>query len=225
METFTFLSDNREAVEAFVKETHHLTDGKSSHLNKIRLYQHYFPEIEARPKLTGFERISEVDAIIRARLRTGGDGWMEQGDITSTCSTNRSYLDIMIDYIQQTYPRDNLIFYSGGIDSEFVIKLFQLAGMPFTPITYVWKYGRYVINQEDVEYAVKYCKYWNLNQIIKTLNIEDFWNGQEIVHISQKIKDVSPQRCTYKKVSDLISLEHPLHNRIFAGEIRYRVKV
>lgn len=223
METFTFLSDDPEAVQAFVAETHHLTEGRSSHFSKIRLYQQYFPDMQPRTKLTGFEKLSKEDATIRQKLSNAGEGWLITGYTPAKVDNPRPYLEVMRSIIT-ALPKDVLIFYSGGIDSEFVIRLFELFEKPFTPIIFLWRYENAIINSEDVTYALNFCIQRKITPIIKTLNIQEFWNSDEIVEISQRLQDVSPQRCTYKKASDICAKEYPDHYRIFAGEIRYVVR-
>lgn len=222
METFSFLSDNTEAVEAFVKETYHVTNGRSSQFTKLHQYRHYFPDMVARPKYTGFEKIYEVDQQVRQKLMEGERGWLVDGIKKTKVSTSRSYMDIMSEYINSLHD-ENFVFFSGGLDSEFVIRLFQKFNKPFTPIVFVWKYGKSIINVSDFSFATDFCKQTNLRPIIKMLNIQDLWMSEKMYQISQQIKDTSPQRCTYKFASDMVAEEFPNHNRIFAGEIRYTV--
>jgi hypothetical protein len=222
IETFTFLNDDVDIVRAFVNETHHLTNGVSSHFNKLHLYRHYFPDIKDRSKMTGFERVKEADSAVRAKLRTAGEGWLVESDNRASTGNTEPFLDLMSKRINALEGK-SLIFYSGGLDSEFVIRLFEMCGKPFTPITCIWLYNNRPINGPDIVTAMDFYRSRSYTPIVKTLNIQEFWDSEELVEISQRLCDTSPQRCTYKKVSNICGEEYPNMNRIFAGEIRYVV--
>ena len=224
LETFKFLNEDEDVVKAFVRETHHLVPtGSWSNTVKIDLYRHYFPEIVHRLKHTGFEKLMEEDVICRNKLSKQNVGWLVQPDHVSSTTTTESatFLDLMHRKIA-SLSDSNLIFYSGGIDSEFVIKLFQKFQKPFRCVTIRWLNSTsHVINSQDIEFAKKFYDDNNLGFYLLDINISELWLSEEILKISQEIEDTSPQRCAYKKAANIASKEWPTFNRIFAGEIRY----
>lgn len=59
--------------------------------------------------------------------------------------------------------------YSGGLDSEYVLKIFNKAGVPIIPVIISTEF-----NKEEVEYAIKYCKNNNIDYRLIELPAEKF---------------------------------------------------
>ncbi len=57
--------------------------------------------------------------------------------------------------------KDVYVFYSGGMDSEYVLKVFLDEKLPVTPVLIVTPF-----NMEELSYAVKFCKNKNIKPFI-----------------------------------------------------------
>lgn len=65
---------------------------------------------------------------------------------------------------------DNLyVSYSGGLDSEFVLNTFIESNIPITPVLIKTSF-----NQEEYEYALKYCKSRNIQYVVIEYSSSDF---------------------------------------------------
>lgn len=90
-------------------------------------------------------------------------------------------------YIRETTDLPIEILVSGGVDSLCCCESFRKAGIPFTALTFDFKYNRH-----DIMYAKDYCKYHGIKQRIKTINIKTFFE-KFLIEYSEYTQCRNPQ--------------------------------
>lgn len=93
-----------------------------------------------------------------------------------------------------------LLLFSGGVDSETMVRSFIEAGDQFD-VCIVDYHG---LNNHDIEYAKKFCDQNNIKPIIIKINLENFWN-EDLGQYASLGQTFSPQLCTYMKAASLFS--------------------
>lgn len=73
--------------------------------------------------------------------------------------------------------------YSGGLDSEYVLAVFQSIGMKITPVIMQTQY-----NKHDTNYAYKFCKERNIQPIIIDLDFDKFVDSGKFLEIASNNK-------------------------------------
>lgn len=89
--------------------------------------------------------------------------------------------------------KPNLAF-SGGIDSEVMVRSFIEANVPFD-IT-ILKFEQ-DLNEHDIIYAIDYCTRHSLQYNIVNLDIKKFWASDDFREVAYRTKCVSPQITTH----------------------------
>jgi hypothetical protein len=74
------------------------------------------------------------------------------------------------------------IMYSGGVDSEYTLKLFHSMGMPVTPVI-VRLSPNY--NDHDTEYAFKFCESIGLVPVVIDIDFDHFVKSGQILDIAK----------------------------------------
>jgi hypothetical protein len=82
------------------------------------------------------------------------------------------------------------VFYSGGVDSEFVLSLFLELGMDVTPV--IIKLSDY--NTHDLEYAFKFCESKNITPSVIDVNFDNFVKTGRFLEIAIETKSSVYQR-------------------------------
>ena len=90
-------------------------------------------------------------------------------------------------YIRETTNLPIEILVSGGVDSLCCCEIFREAGIPFTALTFDFKY-----NHHDIIYAKSYCEYHGIKQRIKTIDIETFFE-KFLIEYSEYTQCRNPQ--------------------------------
>lgn len=73
--------------------------------------------------------------------------------------------------------------YSGGLDSEYVLSVFQSLGMKIKPVIMRTQY-----NYPETKYAFKYCEERNITPIVIDLDYDKFVRSGEFLEIATKTK-------------------------------------
>lgn len=214
---YAVLCSSNELMSAFVRETSDITRkaGGLSHFGKLQLYQHYFPDMQARPKFTGFENVSEPDAELRQRLRIYAKDIPRNIEFVES---GRSFSECMSDTLAAI--ENPLIYFSGGLDSEFVLRWYLANGMSPNCVVINWIYNSRVVNEHDTVWAHKFLlKHPQLNCKHVYINLNTLWN--DVSDVSRSIGRSSPQHIAYVKSIELLAREHKYDTHVMAGEIRY----
>ena len=119
------------------------------------------------------------------------DHWsVTYGQINRPVYDWRKECQIAAKYIydnRQGLPID--ILFSGGLDSEIVLRSFLEIKVPFN--VHFVDYNGY--NLYDKNWAVKICDHLNVKLKIHNLDIKKFWKSDECLQIAKSSKCVSPQ--------------------------------
>lgn len=214
--SYAFLCSSPQLVSSFVKETAHITKQFNgiSQFGKLQMYQQYFPEMEGRPKYTGFENVKEHDAKIRASLYAEGKDEPQNIPFIETESAFEDYIKCALLSLHNP-----LVYYSGGLDSEFLLKWFLKFGLKPECVVISWTYNGQVVNVHDLEWANKFLQSSGLKARRVGLELSRLW--EDVTDISDAIGRSSPQHIAYVKSIELLSRHHKYCHHVMAGEIRY----
>ena len=209
--TYSFLSKSDDAVTSFISDAlPHMEDGDVSNHVKSIVYQENFPSIEARDKYTGFEKVSHIDAAVRAKLKVAIN---EPDQITSMVSVpvpdknnlTTSFKESLIATAEAYRDQYNILYLSGGVDSEVVALAFIEAKVSFVPVIFMWSMSDgEIINHHDTKWAFKFCKTHNLKPYIKVIDIETLWASDQMEELAKQYNTSSPQILTYHYGVNLI---------------------
>lgn len=85
--------------------------------------------------------------------------------------------------------KDLYLFYSGGADSEFMVRSFQKAGVPFK-IAII----RFAdeLNLHDITFATKYCREAGLNPVYLDIDIYNFFHSGQAESYAQRSQTHTP---------------------------------
>jgi hypothetical protein len=86
--------------------------------------------------------------------------------------------------IYETATSPITLLFSGGLDSEFMIRVFTKSKVPFN--TAILSYGEY--NVHDTKYAIDYCNSHGINPTIVDIDIKDFIESGKILDIANQAK-------------------------------------
>lgn len=77
------------------------------------------------------------------------------------------------------------IMYSGGIDSEYAVSVFDFLKIDFTPVIIKFKKD---YNKHDVDHAIGFCERQSLKPLIVDIDFEDFVNRGNLLKISSEMR-------------------------------------
>jgi hypothetical protein len=197
--------------------------------------------VQGRPKYTGFEKIDHSrDSLLRKRLRAhiqdDGDLYSSrtlmvapQTDDVEPCIER--YRSSLVTKAKQ-FSNDKLpiVYYSGGADSEVMVKAFQEAGVEFQIVTFVLTSSleflsdapedihhdgiktvlpddQVLVNSHDIKYALNYCQEQGLYQTLRLFNVEKFWDSAYIYKLAEQTGLSSPQILCQRFMSKLVEGE------------------
>lgn len=104
--------------------------------------------------------------------------------LDAPCINYTSIKDYCIDILSNKATHFVDVLYSGGLDSELVVMLCLITGIPVRAITMRLIINGYPINTHDLYYSEKFCRENNVTQILIDLNVEDFFsNGKHIEYL------------------------------------------
>lgn len=204
---------------------------------KFDVYAQTFPVV-GREKYTGFEFISELDTLARQKISQSdillkerdGVGELQRQvnqshtedyqvrvnlkkfeqvhGIASLSDAVNIYRQHLIDNALKHLGQPNVLYFSGGADSEMIVWSFMEAGVDFVPVTFVYTDNSgNILNYHDTAWADDFCKTHDLNQVKRVLNVEEFWQSAELLEYAEMAQTLSPQIATYYKMVDLVHEE------------------
>lgn len=218
-----FLAKNEYIFLNFVASCikYGLEDGKGSNHIKYAIYNSTYP-MEFRPKRTGFEKIDKLDKTVRKYLQTfvpnESDIRQVELDVINEYIEHfdeKDFLQSINDYkislekVAEEYRDDNNIVYlSGGIDSELVALIFLSKKINFIPVVFeLFDNDHQIINDFDIEWAYKFCSQNKIEPIVRSMNVEKFWQSDNLKNIAIKNSCNSPQICTHYYMIELVQEE------------------
>lgn len=207
---FSFLTTSRDAINAFVSSAvDRMTDySQESNYVKFDVYSESF-NLEPRMKYTGFEKFFELDEAVRSMLKEylfGRETQVEYEDFPpEDIQGVVQFREALVEQARTLKDKTNILYLSGGVDSEIVALSFMEAGVKFYPIIFSWIDNEGVnLNDFDTKYAVDFCEKNDLKPVYCVLNVEQFWQGLEILEYADKYLCSSPQILTYHKMVALM---------------------
>lgn len=109
----------------------------------------------------------------------------------------RSFVKIIEDILSLRKTKTVEILYSGGLDSEIVVKSCQLQKIPFKIITMRLLINGYPINTHDLYYSEKYCRENDIKQTFIDLDILNFFENGIFVDYLKPYYVVMPHVATH----------------------------
>ena len=217
-----FLTYSAKSIRAFITEAlPRMSPGETSNHIKTQVYTSNF-DVEPRPKYTGFEKVISQDVKTRKRLRAHlkAQGLDDNTEIAEAKSQDlKNYIDdnsegitfrdSLIE-IAKTYADPdniNLVYYSGGLDSEIVIQSFRLAGVKFCPVVFTLTWQGDIINDHDLSWAHKFLSDNQIPYVSRTIELSNFWESEKIEAYARDWGISSPQILTQYLMIDSIHSE------------------
>ena len=224
---YNSLGANEYLMRSFIKDyrpiVNRAKDTMSNHV-KYDIYQTMYP-VEKRKKLTGFEKVKQLDAekrfnltqLIKTNMFSPSkiQNFREDKEVK-----NLSYKQNLYNTVKK-YDAP-FVYLSGGADSEMLAYSLLDAGVKFKPVIFQLIYNNECINFEEIKYAFKFCHKEKLIPIVKDLNINEYWNSVDFVELAMNIQRTSPQIVTHAHMVELMDYEYPNRTHLFGGEVRYQ---
>ena len=118
-------------------------------------------------------------------LRSSGTGATWHVDIDPPKRKVKSYFEetlITSEYMYANKTGKLLLMLSGGLDSEYVFRVFQHLKFDFTPVIvrFVGKYYHEDYNAHDTKYAFKLCEKFNVTPTVITFDFDKFVESGEL---------------------------------------------
>lgn len=221
---FNAMGANQNLVKSYIKDTIDTVaqcQSKRSEYVKTVCYQSFYPEIQDRKKLTGFENFSELDLNFRKEIAPQIEiAQAVFSDNVNTPEHAESYKDALKTTL--ALYSNPLLYLSGGIDSELIAYAFLEANLKFTPVIFNWtnKAGE-IQNTEDTKYAFDFCEKHSLTPIVETVDIETLWGSDEFKRLALDVQLVSSQLITHAWMTLYMNQKLPNSTHLFGGEVRY----
>lgn len=109
----------------------------------------------------------------------------------------RSLSEILEDILSMRKSKTVEILYSGGLDSEIILKVCQIKNIPFKVITMRLLINGYPINTHDLYYSEKYCRENNIKQNVIDLDVINFFENGVFVNYLKPYYAIMPHVATH----------------------------
>lgn len=218
----SFLTYSAKSIGSFVREAaSRMTPGEVSNHVKSYVYGDNFGII-TRPKYTGFEKVVSHDVVARKHLKKllisrGIDDVTSESEASTTnvkkymeqTSSTENFRESLLEIAELYADPDNvnLVYYSGGMDSEVVLMSFMEAKIDYCPVVFTLTWQGDIINEHDLEWAHKFMSEHSISYIDRTIDISDFWQSDLIEAYACDWGIHSPQILTQYRMIDIIHSE------------------
>lgn len=218
----SFLTYSAKSIGSFMREAaSRMTPGEISNHVKSYVYHDNFG-IVTRPKYTGFEKVVSHDVVARKHLKKllisrGIDDVTSESEASATnvkkymdqSSQTETFRESLLELAELYADPDNinLVYYSGGMDSEVVLMSFIEAGVEYCPVVFTLTWQADIINEHDLEWAHKFLSENDISYISRTLDISEFWQSNLIERYACDWGIHSPQILTQYRMIDIIHSE------------------
>jgi hypothetical protein len=91
------------------------------------------------------------------------------------------------EYITANKDGNLYLFYSGGIDSEYILEIFLALKINITPVIVKLEPN---LNTHDIDTAIEFCKSRNIKYLIIDINFEDFVNSGKFLGHAESVNCV-----------------------------------
>lgn len=222
---FNCLGATETLTRAFVGNYHKFIDSKSkkSHFEKYFIYNTLY-DILPREKQTGFESLETLDR----QFRNDIEEYIIESQFTSLdCigndehDTDLNYKNVLIEFVKTV--ENPLLYISGGADSEVMARAFLQSGNAAKFVIFEWLNNKkHIINAQELFYAYKFCKEFNIVPIIQQVNVEELWATDDFKKLAIETQIQSPQIVTYVYMIKHMGNILPSCTHVFGGEVRFR---
>jgi len=132
-----------------------------------------------------------------------GDTW--RVEIDPPTRPVKSYFEEMLissEYIYANKTGKLYLLVSGGLDSEYVFRVFKYLKFDFTPviIRYTGKYHYHDYNLADTQYAFALCESMNATPLVIEFNVDKWIESGDIFEKMHSIRTGFPVTATYLHV-------------------------
>lgn len=225
---YNVLGHTEELVNAYVSTFNSVVElaiGKRSQHVKHDCYNKLY-SLENRRKLTGFEDLKARDNKFRNKIVCHLDNVFYGPTLTIKNTEIIPNLDYKTCLLKSLKNIDNPILYlSGGLDSEVLAHALLDAGIKFVPVAFKWTNNLgHIVNESELEYAIKFCKNHNITLDMMELNVEELWESNEFFTFAQDIQLQSTQQLTHAYVVNLVNDKYPNSTHLFGGEVRFYIE-
>jgi asparagine synthetase B (glutamine-hydrolysing) len=175
--------------------------------------------------MTGFENFSAADLKARELLQhteSFNKIAVNQNSVNFFENTGIDYATASRQYAckieskVKLLNKDLVLFYSGGVDSEFMCNIFRDAGVEFKIVFFDYN----GLNDYDKMFADMYVKEHNLEVITEKFDVAEFMTDIDLLkEMSVKYNKTSPQILAYHRMIELISEKYNAFC-VLAGELR-----
>ena len=229
---YLFDVNSQDLIYAYVAAAEPLVGDKSSNHIKFDVYSKAF-DMEFRKKYTGFEKLHALDIEARNKIKKfihnnptdfEPDGsppdeqvvskkylkFLKNKNLSNNTIEQRVnvYRQELIEKAKKFKGQPNVIYLSGGADSELVARSFVEAGVDFVPVIFDYVNDNdEILNSFDTEWADKFCDRFDLVPVRRSFNVERFWKSDQLLEVAKSYREDSPQLCVYHKMVDLVHAE------------------
>lgn len=126
-------------------------------------------------------------------LKYIGHGKDFRTEIVDLHKTKLTYFEETVNAFKLLYEQKQgkiYVFYSGGIDSEYAISIFQVLKIPIVPVIIKFQND---LNSHDTDYAFKFCRDRKLDPLVIDFDIIKFVESGRILDISTRFKNYAYQ--------------------------------
>jgi hypothetical protein len=132
-----------------------------------------------------------VELIKDNYLRGSGTGDTWHVEIDPPKKKVKSYFEetlLSAEYMYDNKTGKLLLMLSGGLDSEYVFRVFHYLKFDFTPVIFrlIGKYHYTDYNHNDIKYAFELCKKYNITPVVIEFNFDKFFDSGELFELMHK---------------------------------------
>lgn len=130
-----------------------------------------------------------------------GSGSKFDIEISRCCRSVGNYQDELIknaQFISKNTDKKIYVFYSGGLDSEYVLRIFLHLNIKIIPVIVCLEPN---YNSFDTIYAYNFCKKYNLEPLIINFDFDSFVYSGEFLEIAKSAKCIVYQYPVFLKLS------------------------
>jgi len=131
-----------------------------------------------------------MDLIKEEYLTYTGEGESWQLRLSAPKNKIRSYYEEIVSTAEYIYANKEgklHVLYSGGLDSEYICRVFLAMGIDFVPVIIRLNGPGIIYNQHDIQYAIDFCSTRNLSPCMYDIDYDQFVESGKYLTM---IKDV-----------------------------------
>lgn len=104
-------------------------------------------------------------------------------ELLDTTIVNQSISDLFADFVSARSSKKVAVLYSGGLDSECVIRALMIKRIPVVAYTLKLMINDVIVNTHDMYYSEKFCRIHDIKQNIITLDVKKFFEHEYYLYL------------------------------------------